>query len=389
MPTFYFQLGNTPELSLQELAAVLPDKMVSHLTPEIASIEDLDETSIPELMDSLGGTVKITRLEKTLALLTPEQLEQEVSDYLATTGEKVTFAVAELGRDHLSPLSVNRIKSELEKQGLKARYIEGSRRGLSAAVLSHKAKVIEIVIMNDQTHTYLTRTMAVQNIDAWSFRDRGKPYADRRKGMLPPKVARMMLNIALGTLKSDKPAPVVYDPFCGTGTVLLEAILKDCRILGSDVDPDSVNGTRTNIEWFIKNLEESPESVQKIAQPVVVTGDVTRVALQQLRVPADCIVTEPFLGKPTPQPSQLPNIFRGLGKLYWGAFKHWTELLADEATLAVVFPYVISGKTTYNLESLIDKIAPLGYTMTSEPVLYHRPLAVVQRQIHFLRFKRN
>ena len=33
---------------------------------------------------------------------------------------------------------------------------------------------------------------------AWFKRDRAKPYSDRHKGLLPPKIARILVNLALG-----------------------------------------------------------------------------------------------------------------------------------------------------------------------------------------------
>ena len=99
------------------------------------------------------------------------------------------------------------------------------------------------------------------------------------------------------------------------------------------------------------------------------------------------------MGKQKPNAAKLPFVFKGLEKLYLGAFKHWTTLLADGASVVIIFPAVAienkHGKTiTYNLESLIDKLAQFGYTTLSEPILYHRPQAVVQRQIYRFRFNK-
>jgi tRNA G10 N-methylase Trm11 len=389
MPTFFFHLGNTPQLSLKELKAVFPDQQPVLILPEIAQLELPESTDIIEVMDILGGVVKISELLKTLPLGDPRDLKAALVDLLSSSESKPTFGIAEIGRDHLEPIDPAEIKKELEAYGLKARYLEGSRLGLSASILLHRTKVIELNAIQTGDHIYITQTQAVQNIDAWSFRDRAKPYADRRKGMLPPKVARMMVNLAVGDREKWAKPPIIYDPFCGTGTILTEALLRDCRILGSDLDLQSAEGTRSNIDWLLSNLEEDRQQVEAIAQPLVFAQDVTRVQPQQLRTSVDAVVTEPFLGKPTPQDSQLPNIFKGLSKLYWGAFKQWTTLLADGGKVVIVFPYVQTDKQIYSLESLIDKIAPLGYTMESEPVLYHRPQAVIQRQIHTFSFKKN
>lgn len=57
-----------------------------------------------------------------------------------------------------------------------------------------------------------------------------------------PRIARAMVNLA-----QPPPAGVVWDPFCGTGGHLLEAADMGLRVVGSDVDPRMVEGTRANL----------------------------------------------------------------------------------------------------------------------------------------------
>jgi len=105
------------------------------------------------------------------------------------------------------------------------------------------------------------------------------------------------------------------------------------------------------------------------------------------------IVTEPFLGKPKPNPAKVPFILKGLEKLYRGAFRHWTNILKDGAVIVIVIPSIVvqdkRGKTrTYTLESLIDSLGKLGYTMTSEPIEYFRAQAIVRRNIYTFIYKK-
>ena len=67
--------------------------------------------------------------------------------------------------------------------------------------------------------------------------------------------------------------------------------------------------------------------------------------------------------------------------MYIGAFKQWTKLLKNDAVVVIVFPFVQAGKRAFSLEGMIDKLQQLGYTPLSEPVFYHRPQAIIQRQI--------
>jgi len=193
----------------------------------------------------------------------------------------------------------------------------------------------------------------------------------------------MMVNIGLGELKkvSDS-APIIYDPFCGTGTVLIEGMVMGYPVIGTDLDATAAGGTTNNLRWLQERYGLS-------AKFTVFQSDVSHVQEGQLDVKPNLIVTEPFLGKPKPDHDQLPNMFRGMEKLYLGAFRQWRALLADNAVITMIFPFATDGKHDFSLESIIDKIATLGYTPTSEPCLYHRPQAVIQRQVWTFQFKQS
>jgi tRNA G10 N-methylase Trm11 len=379
MERYLFLLGRTPELSLRELQAV--GYQGELLAPHIFVTSSEQESTLMADFANLGGSTKLLKIVGEFTSIPEEELSEYVAAYFAQF-DRPTFAIGELGRDHLPKLQLQDIKNSLKKRDISSRFIDGSREGLSASVLSHQ-KVEELVVIRlSDEKTLFAQTLAVQDIDDWTLRDREKPYADRRKGMLPPKVGRMMVNIGLGELKKHSDAaPVIYDPFCGTGTILLEAAMSGHQVVGSDLDMDAVKGATLNLEWLGETYDMS-------VNYSVFQSDATKAEPDQFDSQPNVIVTEPFLGKQTPNPAQLPNIYRGMEKMYLGAFKQWRKVLADNAIVVMVFPVAQDGKTRFSLESLIDKIAPLGYTATSDPSLYYRPQAVIQRQIWTFQFKK-
>jgi tRNA G10 N-methylase Trm11 len=389
--TFIFQLGSTPDLSWAELKAVFPNQTWSELGKHLVSTT-LETDQLPEVTQwlyHLGGTVKVLALLKDLGSISTDQLPEVIAEELAALGQtKLQFALAEHGRDHLPALEATTIKKLLTDRGLSVRYREGSRLGLSAAILSHHKRTVEFHVIQTPDTILLAQTLITQDIDEWSWRDRGRPYADRKKGMLPPKVSRMMVNLALGqlgigtkVLNTAEPKDYyLYDPFCGTGTILMETLLSECHAIGSDSDLVACQGTRRNLDWLTEQYHVE-------SQNTVVHADVTKIQPQQLPKPIDAIVTEPFLGKPLPRTEDLPNIFKGLSKLYWGAFRHWTQILKSEGVIVMILPVVGQFDQRY-WQEFIDKIGTLGYTMVSEPISYHRPQAVVQRLICTFKYSR-
>ena len=97
---------------------------------------------------------------------------------------------------------------------------------------------------------------------------------------MPPKMARCMVNLA-----RPKTGDLVFDPFCGTGSFLVEAGLIGCRIIGSDIK-------RRMIEGSIQNL-----SVCGVEPEGLLIADARVPPFPSESV--DCIVTDPPYGTST------------------------------------------------------------------------------------------
>jgi len=111
-----------------------------------------------------------------------------------------------------------------------------------------------------------------------------KPFVDRRPRRKPffhpsamqAKLARCMVNLA-----RPKAGELVFDPFCGTGSMLIEAALIDCRVLGLDIKRRMVNGSIKNLAHF--NIK--PEGI--------IVADAQSPPITMI----DCVVTDPPYGR--------------------------------------------------------------------------------------------
>ena len=110
-----------------------------------------------------------------------------------------------------------------------------------------------------------------------------KPFVERRPRKRPffhpsamtAKLARCMVNLA-----EPKAGDVVLDPFCGTGTMLIEAKLIGCRVLGMDIQRRMARGTGRNMVHF--NIK--PEGI--------IVADAKHLPVTRV----DCVVTDPPYG---------------------------------------------------------------------------------------------
>lgn len=105
-------------------------------------------------------------------------------------------------------------------------------------------------------------------------RPRKKPFF--HPSAMPSKLARCMVNLA-----HAKAGKLLLDPFCGTGSILVEAALIGCRALGLDVQRCMAQGCRKNLSHFNLSLEG------------VVIADARKLPLTRI----DCIATDPPYGR--------------------------------------------------------------------------------------------
>jgi tRNA (guanine10-N2)-dimethyltransferase len=111
-----------------------------------------------------------------------------------------------------------------------------------------------------------------------------KPFSERRPRKRPffhptamkAKLARCMVNLA-----QPKTGELVLDPFCGTATMLIEAGLIGCRVVGFDAK-------RRMVEGSLRNL---------LCYDVMLEGLGVADARHPPTVRADCIVTDPPYGR--------------------------------------------------------------------------------------------
>ena len=371
MSDWLFIFGRTPQLSLNELIAVSP-LPVSVIAEGVARISDQDGRISPESMiRTLGGTVKIARVLGTCDTPGPEALTEFLA---AGDRESVTFGVSGYGETdgalgHILP----QIKHALAVKGIRSRYVSASEGGQVSSVVITKQHVEELIVVRVGNEYLVGKTAAVQDFEAWNQRDYGRPFADPRSGMLPPKVARMAVNIA--TVKEKRQTEkgnVLLDPFCGMGTILAEAVLTGWEVFGSDQSPEVVEKAKKNLAWLGR-------------KGTMFACDATHISEHVPAESVDSIVTEPYLGPASVTAERAKDIIKGLEKLYIGCLREWYGVLKPEGIIVIAMPqYAVSGRT-YFVKNVIDRCETLGYTVMEGPLTYSREHAIVSRKFYVLK----
>lgn len=388
--TYIFFLGNSPDLAAAEISSVLTrqkklgeTKRVGHNLFFSTEME-LSE----EFFSLLGGTIKVSVIFSEVPKKDNNTLIIKVAEHLESLALKNNLNKISFGLSQYCPLSetidsvvvTKKIKNEVNPQ-FKVRFVlpKFPDQQLSSVVIK-KQLLIDICVVAGADNLSLSQTIWVQDFEDWGKRDYGRPAVEGHIGMLPPKVARMMLNLALPQISSDQ--VTIVDPFCGVGTVLAESLILGVNAIGSDLDKQQVQRTRTNLKWLSEAYALPPEKYQLFEADAPNLGKI-------LKKPVDAIVTEPDLG-----PNSLslnanlsPEISKKLEGLYLACLKNWKNLLLPGGKIVIALPsFSSSGNISkdnnqYLVKTVVDKAKIMGYSISQSPFVYARPQAKVIRNI--------
>lgn len=383
---YIFFLGNNSALSaaeaLRKLKSLEIGFSIKDANNQILAIET--KNMLPEnLLKQLGGTDRIGKVILEKEGIGPAEIVTALSP---VPDNKFVLG---LSSDHLKNKKLEGLAKEVKKKvkqnGGKMAFVlpKGSATRLNAAqVIFNKLKEgnnLELTVLNN----YLVRTVQVQDIQAYEERDTGRAVRDAKVGMLPPKLAQIMINLALPTTTYSLP-PKIYDPFCGLGTVLQEAKLMGFAAVGSDINPEMIQASAENV----------PET------EIFLHDATTKSPVEN----AAAVVTEVFLGPPLSarlSPAEAERQLLDLAPMYQAFLKNVKYSLTRSGIAVIAFPAYKTKKGWKMLpESFLDQLKELGYSkqhlIPSEiyefyedsgrgTVIYARPDALVAREIFRLK----
>jgi hypothetical protein len=377
MSTYIYILGKDRDLSLAELCARYHDPEFKTIGSDFA-IFDLKQKIGQSELDKLGGVIKIGCV---VSSVPREKLPGELLNRLMghDSGGKLNYGVSIYGWDvkNLRGLLLE-IKKGLKKENISSRFANQNFENLSTA--QHKGlgkKGVEMIITKDGDNFFVAEVVAVQNIDSYSRRDYEKPYRDMKVGMLPPKLAQIMVNLT--GVEGE-----IWDPFCGGGVLIMEGLLMGHNMMGSDIDSKILSGAERNVKWIKGEFD-----INKKADLFI--HDATRPFNGKT---FDAIATEGYLGPPQAfvrRLEQLAPIIRELDRLYLDFFKA-IKNIGFRGPIVIALPFFrCAGNQMADLSDTVLKIQKMGYILRSlvpfekgdrYKVAYSRDDQVVGRMIY-------
>lgn len=406
-------LGRQPALGIAELERVFGGQ---NITP-LSNLSTLVTTNSLEIQ-KLGGSLKAGRVVIDINSgdwsKVSNKIIQKYDKEWASFDGKITLGISAYGFS-VTSREVQKIgitlKQKLKRANVSVRLIPNQDPALSTATSHHNKlglsdnKVELLIIRANNGRIVVAESTGAQNITAYAKRDQQRPKRDAFVGMLPPKLAQIMINLAALPQTSRSTAsrgdnlqpepgakPVsetssrdgvqsrILDPFCGTGVILQEAALLGYAVYGSDLAEKMVRYSRDNLNWLADTHHVTFDWYLH-------EGDATDTKWQQ---PIDAVVAETYLGQPfsaPPSPAKLDEVRGNCNHIITEFLKNLAPQIAAGTPVCIAVPAWRTKENSFTHLPFITTIAQLGFkphefhNVSQNDLLYYREDQVVAREL--------
>lgn len=378
-------LGRQPHLGIAEL---------EHLYNNVDWFSEQSAIIARDSIDlgRLGGTQKAGRIIAEMSggdwRRASMKLVQHYSKTWANFDGKLTLGISAYGFD-VSPREVQKtgiiLKAKLKSSGVSLRLIPNQEVALNTATSHHNKlglannKIELLVIRGHRGKIIVAESIGAQNITFLARRDQERPKRDAFVGMLPPKLAQIMINLAAPPLESRNNLRLL-DPFCGTGVVLQEASLMGYSTYGTDLSEKMIRYSEDNLTWLKDTFELDTD----------VTLHEGDAMATQWNPPIDFVACESYLGQPfsaPPSPAKLTEVRGNCDHIISSFLKNLASQITPGTPLCVAVPAWRGKDGSFTHLPLIRKLESFGYDITTfktvqpNDLLYYREDQVVAREL--------
>lgn len=330
-------------------------------------IEHKTDLPTEHLARELGGTQYIAESIIEDEKFTPlENIQSHITTHAGEGKTLFTLLPPLTERDGLT------IKKYLREHAVRARFIPYHN---TATILHNNLRTEGGAYLIRGNTAY--RINQIQDFESFATRDMEKPRRNAKRGMLPPKLARILINLSL-----IEKHHTLLDPFCGSGTLLMEAAeIGVTHICGSDKSPDAVYDSQQNMGWL-------SEHGTPIEDCKIRTADATELSRFMPKESVDRIATEPYMGRPCTGRETFDELQKNaheLQSLYKKTLQECAAILQNNGILVMTFPCFAHSKKPIETWSK-ELIAKLPFSVLpllpkEDTLLYNRPDQFVARRI--------
>ncbi len=384
---YYFLSGRNFDLSQAELLSLL-DQYTSNFNLEYVDdvaiiVETKEETDFSQLFNRLGGFLSFGKIvEPDFDFTQNLQPDQKVVFAINVYGQRNGFNINTVKK------LADGIKRGLKESGMSSKFLVNNDLSINALEV-RKNKIIEkgflLEIMSGYGKTYYGLALGVQDIESFSAMEYDKPYTDKRMGVLPSKLARIMINLA-----GLKKGQTLWDPFCGSGTLLLEGFAQGLNVIGSDVSGKAINMSQANIDWLGAKTGDATTKFNIFKMDILKPDWKVLSLLRKTQL--DAVVCEPFMGPPqlTSLPQPKARIYlEAVKKLYVSLFEilDHSKLSNFKAVIVVPSYKTHQGWVSLSINEIVSKKWEILNKKGAKDLQWSRSDSIIRRNI-FVIYKR-
>lgn len=384
---YLFALGRDTDLAKLEIISILKQTEFDYLLEAEGVnylIVDLKEKiNIDALMSRLAGTVRIAEVIGEVAKI--DEFDFEKSDlYLPN---KLNYLIYSLDGNADIEDELDLAFKQFCRQ-FKIRAVSKSNDKEIASPDSYRSWRLdegmellcaEIRNQNGQNIIYIAHSITSPDPDIFQMKDNERSARKFTHGT-SFRLAQMMVNIL------DTPfTETVVDPFCGTGTFLIEGMIKGYNMIGIDIEQSLINASEQNLNWARKKFHLQAECK-------LICGDSTKENFK-----ADGCVFEPYMGeflKKAPGVDKAKESMKKLENFYTSIFNNLAKNLKVGAIVVCILPYLTTydGKKVYLSNEFFAHL-PFKHSDLNKdfglkiknPIEYFTPSgSLINRQVHIL-----
>lgn len=381
-------LGRQPAISAAELESLYGANSIKLISNQALL---LDKNPVDVDFERLGASIKLGQI---LSSCNYRDLKKTVSNVVSSLNlpqnGKLNIGISGYGLKmssrEISAMALD-IKKELKSAGYSVRVVPNKEASLNSAQVIHNKLTnehgLELLLVASGSEVYIAKTIAVQNITDYTARDRERPKRDAFVGMLPPKLAQTIINLAVGQIQNTKydiQNTTLLDPFCGTGVVLQEALLMGYNVIGTDIEPKMIDYSQQNIDWFTNHWPNANNDCN------LEVGDACNHTWPNN---ISTIASETYLGRPLsgiPPKDKLDEIIHSVNYLHKKFLQNLAGQIASGTRLCIAVPAWFVNHRTFRLP-VLDDLAKLGYNRVdfkhakTADLIYRRPDQLVGREL--------
>jgi DNA modification methylase len=196
---------------------------------------------LPKHYDLRGFEIDLAQLE--LQTLVGPQIDRGERCFILETTQKID-------PEHLTRLTfIERIEilNEIKTEVLEPFQVAVDRTAAvdNGAIIGQQRHLFPSIRVSRRTHNYLTHAL------------------HQYKGKFYPQIAKSLINYA-----GLQPGSVVLDPFCGSGTTLVECLLNGYTGLGVDLNPLAALMAQAKVDTLLVDPEEAEAEISGLIKRI-------------------------------------------------------------------------------------------------------------------------